>query len=126
MKIKERHRRDFWAYVRFNRRCNGRFGNPYYFCPDAGSVLVRGSVDTVCCFVEYDSVGRMPGQPREPRLFKLALDGKKLVNFHIEQWVEGLAEGTLIPWELRFELFDLPDWVGIALHRQWLKLVAKG
>lgn len=122
MKIRDGHRRDFWAYVRHNRRVNGRCGNPSYFCPDAYD-FERGDGDTLRCFVEHESTGKMKLQPREPRLLKLAFDGKKLLNFHVEQWAEGLVEGTSTLPELQLEQF--PEWVKVAVLRQERKLMKR-
>lgn len=138
MKIKETHRRDFFTYIWFNRQVNKRLGNKYYFCPD-NYKFERGNRDTILCFVEKESRGYIgkkkkeldendppppfdpDDHPKEPMLLTLALDGKKLLNWHIKQWAEGLRDGTFIAWELRNYLFTLPDWVGEALFKQWLK-----
>lgn len=122
MKVRETHIRDFWAYVKFNRRVNGGFGSKTYFCPDNYSFM-RGQGNTLLCFVQYESLGKMKAAPREPRLLKMALDGKKLLNWHIEQWAEGRADGTLLKDELRECIKDLPSWVEKSLYNQIKKLL---
>ena len=117
VKVKPHHIRDFWAYVRFNRRINGRFGDAQYFCPEP-YYFKRREANTLRCFVEYESIGKMPDSPKEPRLLKLAMDGKKLVNFHIEQWSEGIAEGMFWPEEFEDHLALLPTWVRDGLEKQ--------
>lgn len=117
MKIKPSHRRDFMAYVDFNFLVNKSLNNPHYFCP-APYHFEKGNVEAIICFVEYESTGKMSGRPNNPDMLKLALDGKKLLNWHIEQWAEGIFDGTIVAWDIREHLFKLPEWVGIGLERQ--------
>jgi len=124
MKIKDGHRRDFWAYYRFNRLINGRFGNPSYFCPDP-YIFNKGDGNTLKCFVEYESTGKMKYAPKQPSLLKLVFDGKKLLNFHIEQWVEGLVDGILVRADLETYLVWLPAWVREAINNQWTRETIK-
>lgn len=124
MKIKNSHRRDFSAYIKFNRRINKRLGNPLYFCPDTHP-FGRGDGNTIQCFVEYESTGKMKNLPKEPRLLQLAFDGKKILNWHIKQWAEGLYEGFLLKCELEECLIGLPDWVKDCVYKQEYKLIHK-
>lgn len=125
MKVKSYHLRDFMAYVDFNFIINGSLDNPRYFCPAPYSLLEKGMNETIKCFVEYESTGKISKLPDNPQLLKLALDGKKILNWHIEQWAIGISEGTMFAWEIKDYLFSLPDWVCDALNRQVNKIKYK-
>lgn len=117
-RIRDHHKRDFWCYVWFNRLCNR---GTQYFCPDPSELKIRGTDHTISCFVGLEAVGEC-GNPKHPRLLKLALDGKKLLNFHIKLWAEGITDGIILPYQIQELLFRLPDWVCEALDHQVYRL----
>ncbi len=126
MKVKPHHYRDFNAYVDFNFCINSKgTASPTYWCPSPYPLLEKGDVDPVQLFAQYESTGKMNGLPTEPKFLKMALDGKKILNWHIEQWAEGIVEGTFIAWEFRELLFALPDWVCESLDKQVYKLMKR-
>lgn len=115
------HRRDFVAYLRWRRhgRCFFRYphGQCACFLPWREPPITRGTTDTVAAFAELESRGVMPA-PRHPRVLAAVLEGKKLLNFQIKQWAEGMADPCVtVPAELRAAFPWLPDWVWRAVSR---------
>lgn len=114
--VRDHHYRDYVSYIEFNRRVNPP--GQQYFCPDGGSYFEKGNRSNIKCFVDFDARGFKDVSPRDPEELKLAIDGKRLINFHIKLWAEGLMNGHIIAHELMYELLILPDWVCTSLINQ--------
>ena len=121
MHVREGHRRDFAAYLRWRDESN-------VFCPTVVTPLPRGDCDTVRCFAEIESCGRPTAHPREPDDLRKALEGKAALNLDIKQWAGQVADAGLIGQgpalasleELASdpELSWLPAWVWKAVWEQ--------
>lgn len=118
-RVRDHHYRDYASYIKFNRKVNPP--GEQYFCPDGGSNFEKGNNDNIKCFIDCDARGLKDVSPRDPEELRLAIDGKRLVNFHIKIWAEGLSSGHIIAHELMNDLFSLPDWVCDALINQLYK-----
>lgn len=115
MAIKDRHRRDFWVYVRGFRRWHRM---PYGV--DVGYPV--GRRHTIAAFVDLDSRGSLGEGPVHPRLLRAAILGKRLLNLQIQEWAQGYWYCGGHAWwtlEVEPELPWLPEWVGEAVANQW-------
>lgn len=125
VKIRERqlkrHKRDFWTYYRFGRLYRG-------FLPWHIDSLTKGDTDTLRCFVAMEN-GTKEVSPKQPRLLKAVLEGKKKLNWQINEWAAGRADGTLTAFcvqELKDAFPWLPNWVWEALENmRWKILFSK-
>lgn len=118
MKITERHREDFWAYVRWQRRTDKKFMG------DVGP-WPRGRGDALFCFAELESTGRVVPS-RHPRLMRAYLIGKRKLNWQIGEWAAGVAEGTFFAFEFMVDYPWLPRWVWVSLKNKVYQLVMAG
>jgi len=63
-------------------------------------------------FVQIDKYGlKPPYQCNDPSELERVLQGKRLVNFDIKQWVEGICEGTFAIMEIQHHVMKYPRWV---------------
>ena len=113
LKVRVEHVRDFWAYVRWRRSIDRSF------LPWQAPNFERGRANTILCFAEIDARGKFSEPPREPRLLRTVLEGKKLLNFQIRQWAEGFQEVPRA--EIREAYPWLPAWVFQAILCQAVK-----
>ena len=102
-------------------RCYRDFGkggfNPWYFeiikkiCWNPEGCSGRE------CFKIWDSEGRIPST-REPLVVFQVMSGKALLNFHIEQWAQGINEGVFGMGEFQESHPWLPEWVWDSVRGQ--------
>ena len=83
-------------------------------------------LDAKEAFYQVDTFGNYP-PCREPVLAAWLLTAKKGVNLQIKQWAEGMAELTLMPFELQEWLEELqaPDWIFKSVLNQCSKIIKR-
>ena len=112
VRLRQKHWRDFWTYVRWRRRNND-------WRPVQEKLLPRGDLHTVKAFAEYESFGKISGNPKHPRCFRAALEGKAQLNAQIKMWATGYWVCGGKAWlenELKPEYPYLPTWVWNAIQ----------
>ena len=62
-------------------------------CPVLGK---DRNISTLAAFVEMESKGKRPEVVRHPRIFKSVEEGKKLLNWQIKSWADGIRDAALI------------------------------
>lgn len=119
MQIKEHHKRDFAAYIKFCETADKGF-NPW-----GKTTFEQGKQNTIVCFIRSEN-GEANLKPMEPELLSMAILGKRLLNWQIKEWVAGVAEWTIFIDDLKEEFNYLPDWVWVAVHNAaWRKRFAE-
>lgn len=80
-------------------------------------------VDAKEAFYNIDTYGKFPNC-QEPVLAAFLLTAKKGLNLQIKQWALGMAEFTLIPFELKkwLEEYETPPWVYKSVINQARKM----
>lgn len=119
VRLKERHRRDFEAYVRWRQR--SREDPVGDFNPNPTMLRDKGEHPAILVFIEIDSQGKSEQLPDDPQLLADAQDGKQLLNGSIKEWAGGYwyCGGRLwLEKELRPDFPWLPDWVFKAVVEQ--------
>lgn len=115
------HRRDFEAYIRF-RLENMPEGAD--FCPWRAPNFPDGSADPLTAFTAFDSRGKIVGC-RWPGAVQFAIEGKKLLNWHIKQWAESMDDTLVSVDELREEFPWLPEWTWAAVESAHIRQMVK-
>lgn len=113
-RVKDRHRRDFAAYVRFHQPGG-------LFDVDQPGACAGYSSDTsaIQAFIIRESTGKLDPIPcDDPDLFRRAVVGKSQLVFQIEQWADGINDGLFDIAEFKEEYSWLPDWVWVSLLNQ--------
>ncbi len=119
-KIKDSHRKNFWAYARIYNK-HGLFTEIELPLDDEFCTPDQRGVSALKAYVIKDSHGIVV-PTRHPLLFRRVLTGKAQLNFHIKQWAEGMVDGVICIPELQ-EWYDwLPDWVWVAVKNQHIKI----
>lgn len=106
---------DFATYLLFRSEIQG-------FLPWISLNWPAGNLSAEKAFSKFDSEGKIIGSTH-PKMVQWALEGKKLLNFHIKMWAEGLSEVPM--FELKEDYYYMPDWVWKAVIRQSYSLGGK-
>jgi hypothetical protein len=122
---------NFWFYVKFYRYWKKK---KYTIISDTvfnknKQLIGYGGENALKAFLMYEGKGVIPTHSQQPRLLESAILGKKIINFQIKQWAEGLNDcggfGHLIEIGEEFynEGIKLPEWVWWAVWKQSKKYV---
>lgn len=123
--IKHRIWRDFLAYVRFRGKCDDFMPWPELLVLDRSD-----SPSALECFARIESTGEIVPASSQPVLLRAAVEGKKLLNFHItELWSRGIQDASLLSvyaaWcgldELRMGFPWMPEWVWRNVWKQAMR-----
>ena len=111
-RTRERLLRDLAVYLRWRRAWSeGFLAGPKI-------TFARRKVDTLGAFEAMESRGQPVQGVRHPRLLAAALEGKRLLNWQIKEWADGMRHGVVVFAEIRQEFAYLPAWVWQAVLRQ--------
>jgi hypothetical protein len=117
-KTREKLERDFTFYRDFPR--DGIFMYDMEEC-----IFDETAKDAVMVFFGIDTYGhKAPFRTTQSELLEQVLQGKRLVNFAVKQWAEGISKALFTKYEAREWADELqaPDWFYEAIVQQADKL----
>jgi hypothetical protein len=108
-------KRDFIFYYRYARQNE----DDIYLLNTEECIYNRGGDNPLVAFYKIDTHGgKPPFETTKPNILESVLRGKRLINFQIKQYVEGVLDGTSFMFEIEDICKEYPDWVIKAIRNQ--------